>query len=87
MTLARVIADSGDGVPAGPGLIRCSITRRVGAREHIAHVPRIRYAHELGEARVQRRDLKMHAPLRQIRRELPERCRHALAKRLGLDPR
>src|SRR5439155_15671117 len=42
VTLARVIADSGDGVPAGPGLIRCSITRRVGAREHVVHVPRIR---------------------------------------------
>src|SRR5437899_8342565 len=42
VTLARVIADSGDGVPAGPGLIRCSITSRLGARQHLMHLPRTR---------------------------------------------
>src|SRR5207245_2179734 len=68
---AGEVADRGDGIPIGLGLIRCCTTRRVSGREHVAHVPRIEQANELGELRVQRRDLNMHAPLRQLRRWLP----------------
>src|SRR2546428_11343556 len=63
VAIAGAVADRGDGIPVGPGLIQCYTTRRVSGREHVAYVPRIQQANELGELRVQRRDLKMHAPL------------------------
>ena len=41
VALAGVVADRGDGVPAGPGLIWCHISRRVSDREQLVHVSRI----------------------------------------------
>src|SRR5437660_2286338 len=41
VALAGVVADRGDGVPTGPGLIWCHISRRVSDREQLVHVSRI----------------------------------------------
>src|SRR5207249_8756876 len=85
VALGRAVANQRDGVVAGRKLIPGDLTCRAGACDRVARVARIGPAHELREARVERRDLEMHAPLGQIRRQLPEWCRHAVPDRLRLD--
>src|SRR5690242_20789096 len=84
MALARAITDGRSRVVGGPGVLPCSITRRVSGRDRVAHVLMVGQANELRIAHIERRHLDVHRPPRYISDELPEWGRHAPADGLGL---
>ena len=78
------ISDACDRVVSDWAPSRYWIGRGVDVREHSPHVSRIPQASKLGESRVQRRHLDMHAPLRNICHQPQKGRRHAASRCFGL---